>query len=108
MNTAVDDGSDIAKLMQYFKNSTGIHPLFEKLSNQVYYYKESPEGVSHVGNVWEEYADEVAAKRVAEKVTESHKEMAVALLKEKIFSNKKIAELTKLPLEEVEALAKAI
>ena len=108
VNTAVDDGSDIAKLMQYFKNSTGIHPLFEKLSNQVYYYKESPEGVSHVGNVWEEYADEVAAKRVAEKVTESHKEMAVALMKKKIMSLAEIAELTKLPLEEVEALAKAI
>ena len=104
VNTAIDDGSDIAKLMQYFKNSTGIHPLFEKLSNQVYYYKESPEGVSHVGNVWEEYADE----KVAEKVAESHKEMAVALMKKKIMSLAEIAELTKLPLEEVEALAKAI
>jgi len=100
VNTAVDDGSDIAKLMQYFKNSTGIHPLFEKLSNQVYYYKESPEGVSHVGNVWEEYADE--------KVDKKTKEMAIALMKKKIMSLAEIAELTKLPLEEVEALAKAI
>ena len=108
VNTAIDDGSDIAKLMQYFKNSTGIHPLFEKLSSQVYYYKESPEGVSHVGNVWEEYAQEVADKKASEKVAESHKEMAIALLKEKVFSNSKIAELTKLPLSEVEALQKAI
>jgi len=56
--------------------------------------------VSHVGNVWEEYADE--------KVDKKTKEMAIALMKKKIMSLAEIAELTKLPLEEVEALAKAI
>ena len=104
VNTTVDDGSDIAQLMQYFKNSTGIHPLFEKLSSQVYYYKESPEGEKNMKSVFDEYAEEVAAEKVAER----DKEIAISLLKDNIYPASKIAELTKLPLEEIEALQKAI
>ena len=104
VNTAIDDGSDIAKLMQYFKNSTGIHPLFEKLSSQVYHYKEISEGGNHMASVF----DEVLEEALNDGRNESRKEMAIALLKENVFSNSKIAELTKLPLEEVEALQKAI
>ena len=39
---------------------------------------------------------------------EGRNEIAVSLLKENVFTNDKIAELTKLPLEEIEALQKAI
>ena len=49
-----------------------------------------------MGDVWEEYADEKVAKR--------DKEMAIALLKEKVFTIGKIAELTKLSIEEINAL----
>ena len=96
VNTKVDDGSDIAQLMQYFKNSNGIHPLFPKLSSQIHYYKETPEGVTTMGDVWEEYADEKVAKQA--------KEMAIALLKKNIMTLAEIAELTKLSIEEVNAL----
>ena len=44
--------------MQYFKNSTGIHPLFEKLSSQVYHYKEIPEGGNHMASVFDEVREE--------------------------------------------------
>jgi len=53
-----------------------------------------------MGDVWEEYADEKAAKKTAEQA----KEMAIALLKEKVFTIGKIAELTKLSIEEINAL----
>ena len=96
MNTKVDDGSDIAQLMQYFKNSNGIHPLFPKLSSQIHYYKETPEGVTTMGDVWEEYADKKVAKQA--------KEMAIALLKKNIMTLAEIAELTKLSIEEINAL----
>ena len=96
VNTKVDDGSDIAQLMQYFKNSNGIHPLFPKLSSQIHYYKETPEGVTTMGDVWEEYADKKVAKQA--------KEMAIALLKKNIMTLAEIAELTKLSVEEVNAL----
>ena len=33
MNVAVDDGSDIAELMQYFKDNSDTNNKFAKLSN---------------------------------------------------------------------------
>jgi hypothetical protein len=38
VNTAIDDGSDIAELMQYFKKSVGEHDNFMKLCNRVKYF----------------------------------------------------------------------
>ena len=37
-------------------------------------------------------------------INKNRKEMAIALLKEKIFTNDKIAELTKLSIEEIQQL----
>ena len=52
--------------------------------------------------------DEVREEALNDGRNERNREIAIALLKENVFSNSKIAELTKLPLEEVEALQKAI
>ena len=52
--------------------------------------------------------DEIREDSRNEGRLEKAKEMAISLLKEKVFNNEKIAELTKLPLEEIEALQKAI
>jgi len=52
--------------------------------------------------------DEVREEALNDGRNESRKEMAIALLKDKIYPLNKIAELTKLSLEEVEALQKAI
>ena len=57
VNCAVNDGSDIAELMQYFKNSTGKNNKFPKLSDRVYYFKESKEGADAMTQVVEEYAN---------------------------------------------------
>ena len=63
VNAAVNDGSDIAELMQYFMNSNGYHPKFEKLSKRVQYFKEQQEGVSSMSSVIEDYANKVANER---------------------------------------------
>lgn len=52
-NTEVDDGSDIAELMQFFKNSTGYHEKFPHLSNRVNLFKETEEGVRLMSEVIE-------------------------------------------------------
>ena len=52
--------------------------------------------------------DEVREEALNEGRNKRNKEMAIALLKDKIYPLNKIAELTKLSLEEVEALQKAI
>lgn len=72
VNCAVNDGSDIAELMQYFKNSTGKNGKFPRLSDRVYYFKESKEGAEAMTQAVEEYAE----KRVLER----EKEMARSLL----------------------------
>lgn len=72
VNCAVNDGSDIAELMQYFKNSTGKNNKFPKLSDRVYYFKESKEGADAMTQVVEEYANK--------KVLERDKETAKSFL----------------------------
>lgn len=72
VNCAVNDGSDIAELMQYFKNSTGRNNKFPKLSDRVYYFKESKEGSDAMTQVVEEYANK--------KVLERDKETAKSFL----------------------------
>ena len=108
INTKVDDGSDIAELMQYFKHSKGLHPKFKKLSERVHYLKETNEGVREMCDIVEEYANEKAIKHAEAKVAEQAKEMAIALIKKNIMSLAEIAELTKLSIEEVNALQETI
>jgi hypothetical protein len=73
VNTAINDGSDIAELMQYFKKSVGDHENFMKLCKRVKYFKESQEGVASMCQVLEEYA--------AEKVKANDIQTAINLLK---------------------------
>jgi hypothetical protein len=73
VNTAINDGSDIAELMQYFKKSVGEHENFMKLCKRVKYFKESQEGVASMCQVLEDYA--------AEKVKANDIQMAINFLK---------------------------
>lgn len=84
VNTKVDDGSAIAELMQYFKDSKGFHPKFKKLSERVHYLKETNEGVNEMCDIVEEYAQEKAIKHAEIKVAERDKETAIKMLKENI------------------------
>ena len=96
VNTTVDDGSDIAQLMQYFKHSAGIHPLFQKLSSQVNYYKEHQEGVRHMSNAFDRYADA--------KMAEQAKESAINFFKNGVPIETIIKSLPSLPAEFIEQL----
>lgn len=71
-NCAVDDGSDIAELMQYFKNTAGENRKFPKLSNRVKYFKESQKGANAMTQTFEEYMQ----KTITERMTEHDREMA--------------------------------
>ena len=56
VNAAVDDGSAIAELMQYFLNSSGYHENFKAVCNRVNYLKEQNKGVNSMSAVIEAYA----------------------------------------------------
>lgn len=58
MNVAVDDGSDIAELMQYFKDNSDTNNKFAKLSNRVNYFKYERAGVNIMATLFEEYLTE--------------------------------------------------
>lgn len=55
LNLAVDDGTEIAQLMQYFKTSVGTNEKFEKLCNRVEYFKHERKGVKIMATLFEQY-----------------------------------------------------
>lgn len=71
VNTAINDGTDISELMQFFKRSVGEHQNFQKLSNKVKYFKESQEGVTEMCQLVEEYAEEKAKVAVKEEAVKT-------------------------------------
>ena len=74
VDTAAKDGTLIAELMQYFENSNGINPKFEKLSYRVEQFKNDETEVTTMASVFDEYAEE--------RMAEQAKNAAVYLLKE--------------------------
>ena len=80
-NTAIDDKSDIAELMQYFKNSTGEHENFMNLCNRVKYFKESQKGVSEMCQLVEDYAKEYAEEYAKKRIKENNIASITMLLK---------------------------
>ena len=100
VNTASKDGTLVAELMQYFENSNGINPKFEKLSYRVEQLKNDETEVTTMTSVFDEYAEERA--------TNERKTIAVKLLEDATFAVSKIAELTGLSEQEVENLKQTI
>ena len=100
INTASKDGTLVAELMQYFENSNGINPKFEKLSYRVEQLKNDETEVTTMTSVFDEYAEERA--------TNERKTIAVKLLEDATFAVSKIAELTGLSEQEVENLKQTI
>jgi predicted transposase/invertase (TIGR01784 family) len=119
VNTAVDDKSDVAELMQYFKKSVGEHKNFMKLCNRVKYFKESQKGVSVMCQVVEEYAKSYAEeymKNYAEEYTKRYieenekklKTTAINLLKKGVSVDIVAESIPDLSRELIEELSKNI
>lgn len=65
-NAKVDDGTKIAKLMQYMMNTNGECKEFPRLSKRVKYFKEEQEGVRNMCEAVEQYARERAERAMEE------------------------------------------
>ena len=104
VNCAVDDGSDIAELMQYFKNSTGKNNKFPKLSDRVYYFKESKEGADVMTQVVEDYFK----KRMSEQISEHDKETARLFLQNGASVELVKKSIPTLPVEFIEKLSQQL
>ena len=104
VNTAINDGSDIAELMQYFVNSSGCHDKFKAVCNRVNYLKEVNEGVNSMSSVIERYAEEYAQQYHEERVAEQAKEAAFKLLKKGIPPEVIAEALPSLSIEDIKQL----
>ena len=62
VNAAINDGSDIAELMQSFKQQMVDNPKFPKLSDRMKLLKETPGGASAVCAVMERYEKQAVEK----------------------------------------------
>jgi hypothetical protein len=96
VNTAINDGSDIAELMQYFRNSVGEHENFMKLCKRVKYFKESQEGVASMCQVLEDY------------VKEKNIQTAINFLKNGVSVSIVVNSIPTLKQDEVEELSRKI
>lgn len=79
-NCAVDDGSEIAELMQYFKKTAGENRKFPKLSNRVKYFRESQKGADTMSQMFEEYVQKTVEEQINKRMEEHDKEMAKTFL----------------------------
>lgn len=83
-NCAVDDGSDIAQLMQYFKNTEGENRKFPKLSKRVEYFREPQKGEDLMSQMLDEYIQKTVTERMeklmAEQTEKYNREMAKSFL----------------------------
>lgn len=104
-NTAVNDGTDIAQLLQYFKQTTTANASakFPRLVERVAFFKEQQEGVLIMGNVFDEYA-ELKVKEAEKKFQEKEKTTAVNLLKKGIAIETIAEVLPSLSLEFIKQL----
>lgn len=78
-NSAVDDGSEIGELLQYFKHTEGENEKFPRLSKRVKYFK-SQEGMEHMSQTVEEYFQKRMAQEIAVQMAEYNKELAKSFL----------------------------
>lgn len=76
VNTAIDDKTEIAELMNCFLQTKVDNPKFPKLSNRVAQFKEDEEGVREMCAIVEEYAKEYAEEYAKEYAEEYAKKRA--------------------------------
>ena len=64
VNTAVDDGTEIAELMKCFLQKEIDNPKFKRFQKRVKYFKEDKEGVFKMCEAFDKYASNYALKKL--------------------------------------------
>ena len=108
VNTAVDDGTDIAELMSCFVKKEIKNSKFPCLSSEMERIKTTEGGLSVMCKEWKQDVDEALkqghASGVAEGIEKNKFETAKAMLK-KGFSHQDIVDCTGLSSSEITALS---
>lgn len=104
VNTAVDDGSKKAELMQYMKDTKGVCSDFPRISRRVKYFKEEQEGVKDMCELLEKYGIEREQEGLAEGERREAKRVAKSMFEQgmsydivkKCIQNLSVEELDKI------------
>lgn len=95
VNTAVNDGSDISKLMSCFLAETVNNPKFPELSKEVKRLKETKGGLDIMCDIMEQYNQEAVDKEIRQRIIKMAK---------KGFTTKDIADVYDKTVDEVETI----
>ena len=99
VNTAINDGSTIAELMECFLQEQVNNKKFPLLSNRVWYFKNDEGGLVTMCQLIEDYAKECIEEQKLKYVLNMHKAG---------LSIEQIAEITEMSLSEVKSLLKEV
>ncbi len=105
VNGANRDDTEIGRLMQDFSEINPDKFHNKVLGEEVRHYKYNERGVNGMCKIVEEYADKRAKEREEKRAVEERRQFALRLIIDGTLPFEKIAELTKLSLEDVKALA---
>lgn len=107
INAKIDDGTEIAELMQCFLQKEVDNPKFPELSERVRFIKNTEEGVSDMCEVMEKYSEQRyqdgMAKGMAKGMDEKTKVAALEMHKDG-FSFEQIAKYLKEPVSKIKTL----
>lgn len=106
VNTKINDGTDIAELMQCFTMTEVNNPKFPKMSNRVSFLKNDEEGIKIMCKVMEEYAKEYAEEYAKEYAEEAVQETVISLIKEGDISEERGAEKLNISIDKMRELLK--
>lgn len=99
-----DDNSDIAKLIHDFKCSRAEDMHLELMAERTRYYKEIPEGVSHMCKIMEDMVNDARREARREARRDVTMEFALNLIERGKDTIEEISEVTGLSVREVEEL----
>lgn len=104
VNGAYRGDTPLGKLMHDFSCTVPDEMYYDELAERVRFFKESKEGVLTMCKVMEDMRNEATAQGIAQGALERSKLIAQEMLAMGMFSLEKIANITKLPLDEVKKL----
>lgn len=108
VNGAYRGDTPLGKLMHDFSCTVPDEMYYDELAERVRFFKESKEGVLTMCKVMEDMRNEAAAQGIAQGIAqgalERSKLIAQEMLAMGMFSLEKIANITRLPLDEVKKL----
>ena len=103
INSAIDDGSDLAKLMKVFLGDKEFLGLFKKCGERIHQFTETEKGWDNMDNLLKEwFGDDIEKEKKEERLKEK-KEIAINMLSLG-FDNETIVKCTGLSIDVVKSL----